>query len=428
MDAIEFCSKITDSFNPLSTQTMRTPANPALLSPSRTARLQSTLEADVAKGSIPGAVTLIARRGEIAYLDAFGSSNREAGSQMATDSIFRIASMTKPMVSVAIMMLVEEGRVRLVNPISTYLPEMKNVQVGVEVSDSAGKPSLKLEAPRREPTVQDLLRHTSGLTYGIFGDSLVKAAYRAADVMNPTQSMAQFITKLSQLPLQFHPGEVWDYGMSTDVLGCIVEVVSGMPLDQFISTRITGPLGMKDTGFVIPESQIHRLAEPLLHGSSGAPPMSRTLTVRPNFLSGGGGMVSTAPDYWRFAQMLLNGGVIAGTPGERLLSRKTVALMASDHLPPGIAYASTARAQFEESAPLPEFGQGFGLGFCVRKEAGRNPAPGSVGDYYWSGVFGTYFWIDPAEELIGILMLCAPDLRRHYRALMRTLTYQALAD
>ena len=406
---------------------MRTPANPAHLSPSRTARLQAALDADIAKGVIPGAVTLIARKGELAYLDAFGHSNRAASTPMACDSIFRIASMTKPMVSVAIMMLVEEGRVRLVNPISTYLPEMKNVQVGVEVTDSLGKSHLTLEAPRREPSVQDLLRHTSGVTYGIFGDSLVKAAYRAADVMNPAQSMAQFITKLSQVPLQFHPGEVWDYGMSTDVLGCIVEVVSGMPLDQFIATRITGPLGMQDTGFVIPQAHMHRLAEPIAHGAPGAPPMSRTLDVRPNFLSGGGGMVSTAPDYWRFAQMLLNGGMIPGSD-ERLLSRKTVALMASDHLPPGVVYASTARAQFEESAPTPEFGQGFGLGFCVRKEAGRNPTPGSVGDFYWSGVFGTYFWVDPAEELIGILMLCAPEVRRHYRALMRTLTYQALKD
>ena len=275
-------------------------------------------------------------------------------------------------------------------------------------------------------SVQDLLRHTSGISYGHFGDSLVKRAYRAAAVMDPKQTSAQFIAKLAALPLQHQPGEVWDYGMSTDVLGCLVEAVSGLPLDQFIANRITQPLGMKDTGFVVPQRDAQRIAEALVDPRTGErPPMARQLTVKPNFMSGGGGMVSTAPDYLRFAQMLINGGELEGV---RLLSRKTVALMSCDHLPPGIAVAASARAQFEESAPLPEFGQGFGLGFCVRNDPGRNPVPGSVGEFYWSGAFGTYFWIDPAEQLVAILMLCAPDLRRHYRALMRNLTYQALAD
>ena len=194
----------------------------------------------------------------------------------------------------------------------------------------------------------------------------------------------------------------------------------------FRSARITQPLGMKDTGFAVPATEAHRIAEALVDPKTGErPPMSRTLTKRPKFLSGGGGMVSTAPDYLRFAQMLLNGGELDGV---RLVGRKTVELMTSDHLPPGIGFSATTRAQFEESAPMPEFGQGFGLGFCVRKEAGRNPVPGSVGDFYWSGVHGTYFWVDPKEELIGVLMLCAPDLRRHYRAMMRQLTYQAIAD
>ena len=403
---------------------------PKHLNAERIARLNNTLTADVERGAIPGAVTLIARRGQLAYLEAVGYRNREEQLPMATDSIFRIASMTKPMVSVCVMMLLEEGRIRLVNPISTYLPEFKNVQVGREVphaTDSKSAPSLVLEAPRREPSVQDLLRHTSGITYGIFGDSLVKAQYRAANMMDREQTSAQMISKLTKLPLQYHPGEVWDYGMSTDVLGCIVEVVSGMPLDQFIATRITGPLGMKDTGFTVPQSEAYRVAEALIDPATGERPpmMVRDLTVRPNFLSGGGGMVSTAPDYLCFAQLLANGGSLDGV---RLLARKTVALMASDHLPPNVAYSPLARAQFEESAPMPEMGQGFGLGFCVRKEAGRNPTPGSVGDFYWSGVFGTYFWIDPTEELIGILMLCAPEQRRHYRALMRTMTYQALND
>ena len=399
----------------------------SLLDPQRAERIAAAFKADIARGAIPGAVALIARRGKLAYLDAFGYRDRENNVAMTTDSIFRIASMTKPMVSCAVMMLAEEGRVRLVNPVSTYLPELKNLQVGVEAAGADGKRTLHLEPVKRETTVQDLLRHTSGITYGQFGDSLVKVAYRAANMMDSAQTTAEFITKLSKLPLQYQPGEMWDYSMSTDVLGRLVEVVSGMPLDAFIAARITGPLGMTDTGFSVRESEAARIAEALIDPATGArPPMSRTLTVKPNFLSGGGGMVSTAPDYLKFAQMLLNGGT-AGT-GERLLARKTVALMSSDHLHPGISVSPTARAQFEESAPLAEFGQGFGLGFCVRKEAGCNPVPGSAGEFYWSGVHGTYFWIDPAEQLIGILMLCAPEVRRHYRALMRQLTYQALAD
>ena len=396
------------------------------LSAQRLARIGEALGADITNGIIPGAVALVVRNGTVAYHKAFGFSDREKQRPMLPDSIFRIASMTKPMVSVAIMMLVEEGRIRLVNPVSTYLPEMQGLKVGVEKTDKAGKRKLGSQAARREMSVQDLLRHTSGLTYGQFGDSLVKAAYRKAKVFDADQTTAEFITKLSKLPLQNQPGEVWDYSMSTDVLGCIVEVVAGLDLDRFIAERITGPLGMRDTGFMVSAKDADRIAEAQVDPKTGErPPMSRTLTRRPKFLSGGGGMVSTAPDYLRFAQMLLGGGEREGV---RILSRKSVELMRSDHLPPGIAFSATTRAQFEESAPIPEFGQGFGLGFCVRKEAGLNPVPGSVGDFYWSGVHGTYFWIDPSEQLIGILMLCAPDLRRHYRALMRQLTYQALLD
>ncbi len=396
------------------------------LSAQRLARIGEALGADITNGIIPGAVALVVRNGTVAYHKAFGFSDREKQRPMLPDSIFRIASMTKPMVSVAIMMLVEEGRIRLVNPVSTYLPEMRGLKVGVEKTDKAGKRKLGSQAARREMSVQDLLRHTSGLTYGQFGDSLVKAAYRKAKVFDADQTTAEFITKLSKLPLQNQPGEVWDYSMSTDVLGRIVEVVSGLDLDRFIAERITGPLGMRDTGFMVSAKDADRIAEAQVDPKTGErPPMSRTLTRRPKFLSGGGGMVSTAPDYLRFAQMLLGGGEREGV---RILSRKSVELMRSDHLPPGIAFSATTRAQFEESAPIPEFGQGFGLGFCVRKEAGLNPVPGSVGDFYWSGVHGTYFWIDPSEQLIGILMLCAPDLRRHYRALMRQLTYQALLD
>jgi CubicO group peptidase (beta-lactamase class C family) len=396
------------------------------LTPGRLARIGDVFNADVGEAVIPGAVALIARHGELAYLEAFGFRDREKRLPMATDSIFRIASMTKPLVSVAVMLLAEEGKLRLVNPISTYLAELKDLQVGIETADAAGKPELRLVPARREMTLQDLLRHTSGLTYGQFGDSLVKQAYREANVFDPNQSNAEFVTKLARLPLQNQPGEVWDYSMSTDVLGRLVEVISGMDLDRFIEARITGPLGMKDTGFMVAQENAARIAEPQIDARTGKrPPMPRDLTLRPRFLSGGGGMVSTAPDYLRFAQMLLNRGALDGV---RILARHSVALMTSDNLPPAVGFSASTRSQFEESSPTREFGQGFGLGFCVRKAPGRNPVPGSVGDFYWSGVHGTYFWVDPQEQLVGVLMLCAPDLRRHYRALMRQLVYQALDD
>ena len=404
---------------------MLTPAKRGVVA-GRLARIGDVFNADVEKGTIPGAVALIARHGELAYLESFGFRDREKQLPMAADTIFRIASMTKPMVSVAIMMLSEEGRLRLVNPVSTYLPELKELQVGVEVAGAAGTPELRLEPARREMTVQDLLRHTSGVTYGQFGDSLVKQAYRAANVFDPSQTNAEFVAKLARLPLQNQPGEVWDYSMSTDVLGRLVEVISGMDLDRYIEARITGPLGMNDTGFMVAQDKADRVAEPQIDSATGKrPAMVRDLTLRPGFLSGGGGMVSTAPDYLRLAQMLLNGGELDGA---RILSRKSVALMTSDHLPPGVRFSASTRSQFEESSPTPEFGQGFGLGFCVRKEPGRNPVPGSVGDFYWSGVHGTCFWVDPQEQLVAVLMLCAPELRRHYRALMRQLVYQALDD
>jgi len=396
------------------------------LSSERFVRIGTAFKTDISEGIIPGAVTLVARHAKTVYLRAFGWRDRERNLPMEIDSIFRIASMTKPIVSLAIMMLAEEGRIRLVNPVSAYLPEMQGLKVGVEKTTATGKRKLVLEDARREMSVQDLLRHTSGLTYGQFGDSLVKAAYRKANVFDPNQTTAEFITKLSKLPLQSQPGEVWDYSMSTDVLGRIVEVVAGVDLDKFILTRITGPLGMHYTGFAVSPERVDRIAEAQVDPKTGErPPMARTLTKRPKFLSGGGGMVSTAPDYLRFAQMLLNGGQLDGV---RLVSRKTVELMSSDHLPPGVAFSATTRSQFEESAPIAEFGQGFGLGFCVRKQAGLNPVPGSAGDFYWSGVHGTYFWVDPKEQLVGVLMLCAPDLRRHYRAMMRQLTYQAIVD
>jgi CubicO group peptidase (beta-lactamase class C family) len=395
----------------------------------RLKRLTSAFQADVDRGEIPGAVVLIARNGKVAYFKAFGFQDREKQVPMKTDAIFRIASMTKPFISVAAMMLVEEGKLQLLDPVSVYLPEFKNLQVGVEkINTATGNPELSLEPARREMTVQDLLRHTSGLTYGIFGKSLVKQAYNDAKLFDPGQTLAELVSKLSKLPLAAQPGTTWDYSMSTDVLGRIVEVVSGVSLDQFIADRIAKPIGLPDAGFYVSEEKAARVAQPQVDAATGKRPPMPDVTKRPNWMSGGGGMVSTASDYVRFAQMMLNGGELDGT---HLLSSRTVGFMTSDHLPPGVAFSPVTLLGFHAQAlaPTPEDGQGFGLGFAVRNQAGRNPLPGSPGEFYWVGLYGTAFWVDPKEKLIAVLMMQIPPAQgAHYRSLLRNLVYQGVMN
>ncbi|WP_210265529.1 serine hydrolase domain-containing protein [Bradyrhizobium aeschynomenes] len=399
------------------------------LSSERLQRLTHAFQADVDKGLIPGAVVLVARKGKVAYAKAFGFQDREKQVPMKLDAIFRVASMTKPFTSVAAMMLVEEGRLQLLDPVSVYLPEFKGLQVGVEkINQGTGQPELTLEPARREMTVQDLMRHTSGLTYGIFGKSLVKQAYNNANLFDPSQTSADLITKLAKLPLAAQPGTTWDYSMSTDVLGRIVEVVSGQRLDQFIAERISKPLALTDTGFSVGGDKTARIAEPQADPTTGKRPPMPDMTRQPNWMSGGGGMVSTAADYAEFAQMLLNRGE---WNGRHLLAAKTVTFMTSDHLPPGIAFSQVTLLGFhpQATAPTPEDGQSFGLGFAVRTHAGRNPLPGSVSEFYWTGLYGTAFWVDPEEKLIVVLMMQLPPPQApHYRSLLRNLIYQALIE
>jgi CubicO group peptidase (beta-lactamase class C family) len=396
------------------------------LSSERLKRLTAAFQTDVENGKLPGAVILIAREGKVAYFEAIGFQDREKRLAMRRDAIFRIASMTKPIVSVAIMMLVEEGKIQLQDAVSVYLPELKDLKVGVErKAEGSDKPELALETPRRDMTIHDLLRHTSGLTYGIFGDSLVKRAYREANVTDPSQPLSEMVTKLSKLPLAYHPGTTFEYSISTDVLGRVVEVVSGMELDRFIAERIAKPLRMVDTGFVVNDAQAPRIAEPQIDAATGKRPPMRDVTKRPTFLSGGGGMVSTAADYTRFSHFLLNGGQLDGV---RLLSPKTVAFMTADHLPPGTVMSPTTETvAFGALRPSAEQGQGFGLGFAVRTAAGRNSLPGSPGEYYWVGAFGTTFWVDPSEKLVTVMMVQIPlGQGRHYRSVLRNLVYQAV--
>ena len=333
---------------------------------------------------------------------------------MPGDAIFRIFSMTKPIVSVAIMMLLEEGRVLLGDPVAKYIPEFARPKVAVE-----GEAGLESVEARRVITLQDLLRHTSGITYGIFGDSLVKAEYRNAEIGSLKADSDQFIAALARMPLAYQPGTVWEYSHSTDVLGVLLERVCGMPLDELLAERILRPLKMDESGFHVESGQLQRVAQAFpVDPVTGAEVRLNRVDRRPNFLSGGGGMVSTLHDYLRFAQMLLNRGELDGV---RLVSRKTLEFMTADHL----AELPLARSG---ASFLPGAGYGFGLGFSVRIRAGAAIVPGSVGDYTWSGVAGTYFWIDPAEDMLAIYLMQAPEQRTHYRQLFRGLVYAAIDD
>lgn len=392
------------------------------LSSERLKRLTETLKADIDKGVVPGAVALIARRGKIAYQEALGYRDREAGAAMATDTIFRVASMTKPFTSVAAMMLAEEGKLLIADPVARYIPEFAGLKVAID-SDDGTATTLTTEPCRREMSVQDLLRHTSGLTYAHLTGPLLNRAYETVNVSDEKQTNAEMAAKLGKLPLAYQPGSTWQYGMSTDVLGRVVEATSGMDLDRFIIERICKPLGLKDTNFG--SIAAARAAQPQIEATSGKRPPMRDPTIRPNWISGGSALLSTARDYVHFCQMLLNGGELGGT---RLMSPAVVALMTSDHLTPETRRSASTPILFGALAPTPELGLGFGLGFAVRTHTGRNPLPGSIGDFSWSGVTGTYFWIDPKQELIAILLMQAPAQRLHYRYLMRTMVYQAIVE
>lgn len=387
------------------------------VSTARLRQLSALTAADVQKGQFPGAVILVARNGKVAYSDAIGVQDPKTNTPMQMDSIFRIASMTKPLVTVGALTLVEDGRIQLPDVVSRHLPELKGLQVGVEKQDASGKASLELVPAQREMTVQDLLRQTSGLTYGFFGKSLVKDEYNKAGLFNPEQSNAELVTKLSKLPLAFQPGTTWDYSMATDVLGALIERVSGQTLDIFLAERVTKPLGMKDTGFWVEPAQQGRIAEPFaLDPDTKTPARVPDVRKQPRFLSGGGGMVSTVPDYLRLTQMLLNGGELDGV---RILSRKTVELMTSDQLGSAIV-----------RGPLyfPGPGYGFGFGVRVRIAAGEAMNLGSVGDYGWEGVYGTAFFVDPKERLIAIWMMQRTNLPAdvYFWRRMRAVVYSAI--
>ncbi len=389
-------------------------------------RIPAFLQAKyVGPGRLPHAATLVSRHGEVVHQSCVGEAR--PGEALTADAIFRIASMTKPVTSIAFMMLVEEGKVALGDPLVKFCPEFRDT--GVFVAGGGNIPFVT-----RPPTVPirmvDLLRHTSGLTYGFQERTPVDAAYRKAriDDFDAAYTMDSFIEGLAKIPLQFDPGAHWNYSMATDVLGAVVERIEGKPLAQVLQERIFGPLGMVDTGFKVPAEQQHRLTDCYVFDPAAKMKIfdngatSRWAKDR-SFHSGGGGLVSTLADYHRFCLMLLGGGALAGV---RIVSRKTLALMTANHLVGGGDLVQHSVGIFSEAENA---GVGFGLGFAVTEQPAQTLTPGSAGDYYWGGMFSTGFFVDPVEQICSVFMTqLMPSSTYPVRREVKTLVHAALND
>ncbi len=389
------------------------------LSSERLARIAETLKADIAAGRTPGAVIAIARHGKLVALDAYGWRDKAANIPMTTDTIFNIASMTKPMTAVGGLMLYEQGKLLIDEPLSKYFPKFASMRVAVRDN---GEPTAETVPANRQITIQDLMRHTSGIIYGGRGNTVVHKLYPAGSGdASSNYDGAAFMDKLATLPLLYQPGTVWDYGFGLDVLGLTIEKISGQPLGQYLQANLFAPLGMTDTGFSISPEKAARYAKPLAADPDTGKPQARNpeLTQPLKFECGGGCAASTASDYLRFAMMLMNGG----RSGEaRLLGPRTVAYMLSDQLGPGIknlvGNADPTRADY-----------GFGLGLAVRTTPGVVRMMGSVGQFSWPGASGTDWWVDPKEELAVVYLSAAPGpIRWHYRQKINALVYQAIID
>jgi CubicO group peptidase (beta-lactamase class C family) len=375
--------------------------------------LSESIRRDVEAALLPGAVVLIARSGMPVMFEAFGTVDPDTNAPMRKDSIFRLASLTKPITSVAAMMLVESGDLSLDDTLGQHIPELAHAR------------SLSGHGSARPVTVHDLLRHTAGFTYGEFGSGPVHESYRRLNILNVRQTSQDFIRKLAQIPLAFAPGTTFEYGVSTDVLGCVIERILSDDLESILKRLIFAPLGLSDSSFLLAEGSASRLAQALRDRDTGQRPWMASYHDTeewPNWHSAGSGLLSTAHDYFVFLQTLLDD--LQQGRG-RLLGRKTIAWMTSNHLPPDVAYGEYMPT-LGPMSPLPERGQGFGLGFLVRLETGRNSIPGSVGDFSWAGISGTYAWVDPTEDLVCVLMAQVPTERTRYRVLMRQMVYQAL--
>lgn len=364
--------------------------------------LHNVLAEGVALGHFPGAVGLVAEAGQITHFSATGHLDPSRTQPMPPDAIFWIASMTKPITTAAALLLVEDGRLRLDDAVADHLPALRSLR-------------LLCGAPAPSPTVRDLMCHTAGFTYGPFGEGPVHMAYRRAGVYDFRQTNQKMVERLATLPLLHTPGTTFEYGMSTDVLGALIEVCSGQTLGDFMRARLFGPLGMEDTGFELSPTQRQRVARPF--PSEASPLMPPTHGAR--WQSGGSGLWSTARDYLRFAQMLLDHGRY---PGGQLLSVESAHAMRTQQLPVSLAWGDYVDAM-GPIAPTPAMGQGFGLGLSVRLDDDTNPLPGHVGDFSWPGVSGCLFWGDPRHQWVVVAMLQAPSHRLTYRAKCRQAMY-----
>jgi len=386
------------------------------LAPERLQRIAAAFNAEIAAGTLPGAVLLIARRGKTGYFETFGYLDPAARSPMPQDAIFSIASMTKPLVTVGALMLFEEGRLMVNEPVGKYLPQLARMQVAAQRCDESN--GFAAVPPVRDMTIQDLMRHTSGLAYGRGETPLHKIYPLSSDSSSSKWTGDEFLETLARLPLHYQPGSSWEYGLGLDVLGLAIEAVAGMPLSRYLEERLFAPLGMTDTAFTVPPAKVGRYAKALaVDPVTRAPQALRDGTKPHKFDCGGGCVVSTAADYLRFAQMLLNGGELDGA---RILSRKTVQYMTADHIGPEVDVAKLNG--------YPNInGYGFGLGVAVRRVTGLAGVPGSPGEFHWAGSTGTYFWVDPAESLVVVFMAHAPGpIRYYHRQLLHALVNQAL--
>jgi CubicO group peptidase (beta-lactamase class C family) len=390
------------------------------MSSARLARIVPALNAAIEVGQLPGAVVAIARHGRLIFHEAVGHLGPDRRAPMPLDALFAIASMTKPITGVAGLLLWEEGRVGLADPIDRFLPQLANRRVAV-LGDSVlpGRGPIETVPAERSITVLDLMRHTSGLTYGGRGTTAVHRLYPdSSNVAGATLDTAAFLERLAAAPLLYQPGTVWDYGLSIDVIGLIVEAISGQSLGTFLEQRLFRPLGMADTSFQVPQDKVARLARPLprdpdTNAAQSVPDRAQAL----RFECGGGGLASTALDYLRFAQMLLGGGLLGET---RILGRKTVEAMRTNRMTPEI------ENRIVELDPNSE-GYGFGLTVAVRERA--STLMGSPGEFYWNGAYGTLWWADPVEDLAVVFMAQVPgEQRRRFRPLINALVYQALTD
>lgn len=396
------------------------------LSSERLARVQDVTHAYVDKGKLPGVQTLISRRGELVFHDSYGWSDVDAEVPIGPETIYRIYSMTKPITSVALMMLYEEGAFLLENPLSRFLPEFAEMQVwdGGTADDPRTRPAA------RAVTVHDVLTHLSGLTYGFHYQHPLDELYRRHGLgdfgKEPDYDLAEGIARIASLPLLFEPGTRWNYSMSTDVCGRLVEVMSGQPLDRFLQDRILGPLGMVDTAFFAPESDLHRCSPLYVRAGSGQLQVmagARSMTRPPLFLGGGGGLVGTGPDYLRFCHMLRNGGELDGV---RLLSPRTVAYMTRNHLPGGRLLNDLGQSTFAEVAME---GTGFGLGFGTVEDAAATQNLANEGEYSWGGAASTAFWVDPADDICVVFMTqLLPSSTYPIRRQLRAAVLQAVVE